>query len=225
MIQYNKGTGGTANMYCNQCGKQLVENSKFCSYCGAKVADSSKKEPEVYSLVAPMWDLNDTLKKLLKEVLGYNDDEIRIMESEYFCRNVANNLTIEQAKNITEIFMDNGFRLHLNDGRGYDGIIHWREIGITLQENPPKAHYCDTPIISREQLADLSTPNELKSKAAKMKKQKTVPLSRVICPYCHSTNVRKLPEKSVFMADNLFWGSKVSEVGKNFHCNKCGADF
>lgn len=47
----------------------------------------------------------------------------------------------------------------------------------------------------------------------------------VECPYCHSTNTRKLPEKSVFMADNLFWGSKVSEVGKNFHCNKCGADF
>lgn len=47
----------------------------------------------------------------------------------------------------------------------------------------------------------------------------------ITCPYCHSTDTRKLPEKSVFMADNLFWGSKVSEVGKNFHCNKCGADF
>lgn len=27
----------------------------------------------LYSLFAPMWRTNDTLRKLLKEVLGYND--------------------------------------------------------------------------------------------------------------------------------------------------------
>lgn len=51
----------------------------------------------LYSLYAPMWDTNDILRKLLKEVLGYNDDEIKILESEHFGRNIANNLTIEQA--------------------------------------------------------------------------------------------------------------------------------
>ena len=24
-------------MYCNQCGKQIPDNSKFCSFCGARV--------------------------------------------------------------------------------------------------------------------------------------------------------------------------------------------
>ena len=52
----------------------------------------------LYSLYAPMWDTNETLRKLLKEVLGYIDDEINQMESESYGRNIVNNLTIEQAK-------------------------------------------------------------------------------------------------------------------------------
>lgn len=47
----------------------------------------------------------------------------------------------------------------------------------------------------------------------------------VKCPYCHSTNTRKLPKKSLFISNNLWGGGNLSQVGKNFHCNKCGADF
>jgi len=47
----------------------------------------------------------------------------------------------------------------------------------------------------------------------------------VRCPYCHSDNTSKIPKKSLFISDNLFGGGNLSEVGKNFHCNKCGADF
>lgn len=77
----------------------------------------------LYCLFAPMWDTNDTLRKLLKEVLGYNDDEIKILESEHFGRNIVNNLTIEQAKDITKIFGDNDFQIYLNDGTGSEGTI------------------------------------------------------------------------------------------------------
>ena len=24
-------------MYCNYCGKEIVDNSKFCNYCGSKI--------------------------------------------------------------------------------------------------------------------------------------------------------------------------------------------
>ena len=54
----------------------------------------------LYSLFAPMWDTNDVLRKLLREVLGYTDDEIKILESECFCRNIVNKLTVEQARSM-----------------------------------------------------------------------------------------------------------------------------
>lgn len=82
----------------------------------------------MYYLYAPLWDTNETLRKLLKEVLGYTDDEINILESEHFCRNVANNLTLDQAKAITEPFLDNDFQIYLNDGRGSEGAIAWRDL-------------------------------------------------------------------------------------------------
>ena len=94
-------------------------------------------------------------KKLLIEVLGYNNDEIKIMIAENFGRNIVNNLVIEQAKYITEIFGDNDFQIYLNDGSGSEGAIAWKELGITLSHNPPKAHYCDKPLVSREYLADM----------------------------------------------------------------------
>lgn len=49
--------------------------------------------------------------------------------------------------------------------------------------------------------------------------------NKVTCPYCHSVNVRKLPKKSLFISNSLLFGGNLSEVGKNFHCNSCGADF
>lgn len=111
----------------------------------------------LYSLFAPMWDPDTTLRKLLKEVLGYNDNEITILESENFCRNIVNNITIEQAKEITEIFGDDedGYTLYLNDGTGSEGLIAWNQLGITLSSKPPQSHYCDEPLVSRDHLADL----------------------------------------------------------------------
>lgn len=47
----------------------------------------------------------------------------------------------------------------------------------------------------------------------------------VKCPYCHSTYTQKLPEKTLYSSYRPFIGRNLSEVGKNFHCNKCGADF
>ena len=75
----------------------------------------------MYSLYAPMWRTNDALKRILKEVLGYNESEISILESEHYGRNIVNNLTIEQAKMITEIFLDNDFQIYLNDGDEKEG--------------------------------------------------------------------------------------------------------
>lgn len=176
----------------------------------------------LYSLYAPMWDTNGTLRKLLREVLGYNDDEIKILESEHFDRNIVNNLTIEQAKAITEIFCDNDFQIYLNDGRGDEGVIYWKQLGISLTHNPPKDHYCDEPLVTREYLADLSIPKKIDPpiKEILFEKKPTVE-----CPYCHSTNTKKISGLSKAGSVALWGVFALGKTSKQWHCNNCDSDF
>lgn len=176
----------------------------------------------LYSLYAPMWRANNTLKILLKDVLGYNNDEIIFLESEHFDRNIANNLTIEQAKNITEIFLDNDFQIYLNDGREDEGTIYWKDLGITLSHNSPKDHYCDKPLVSREQLADLSIPKKI-DPPIKESLFNTKPV--VECPYCHSKDTKKISNLSKAGSVALFGVFALGKTSKQWHCNNCGADF
>lgn len=176
----------------------------------------------MYSLYAPMWRTNDTLRKLLREVLGYNDDEIKILESEHFDRNIANNLTIEQAKNISEIFMNNDFQIYLNDGTGDEGVIYWKELGISLTHNTPKDHYCDEPLISREHLADLSIPKKV-APPVNGYIYDTKPV--VTCPYCHSTNTQKISATSKVVHTAIAGVFAIGRNSKQWHCNSCNSDF
>ncbi len=178
----------------------------------------------LYSLYAPLWDENDInniLIKLLKEILGYHDDEINILKSEHFDRNIVNNLTIEQAKSITEAFYNNDFQLYLNDGRGAEGAIYWNQLGISLKYEPPKDHYCDEPLISRDHLADLSIPKKIDPPIKEILFD-TKP--KVECPYCHSKNTKKISTTSKVVNTALF-GIFGTKRHKQFHCNKCGSDF
>ena len=175
----------------------------------------------LYSLYAPMWDTNSTLRKLLREVLGYDDDEIKMLESENFGRNIVNNLTIEQAKNITEIFLDNDFQIYLNDGREHEGTIYWKELGITISHNPPKSHYCDKPLVSREHLADLSIPKKIDPPI----KESLFNAKPVVeCPYCHGTDTKKISTTSKVVNTALF-GIFGTKRHKQWHCNQCNSDF
>lgn len=44
------------------------------------------------------------------------------------------------------------------------------------------------------------------------------------CPYCHSTNTKKISGSSR-VASFLTFGLAGKKVGKQWHCNKCGSDF
>lgn len=176
----------------------------------------------MYSLYAPMWDTNDTLRKLLSEVLGYDDDEIKLLETEHFCRNIVNNITLEQAKIITEIFLDNNFQLYLNNGLDAEDTIYWKkDLQIDLNHNNPKNHYCDEPIISKDHLADLSIPKKIDEPI-----QEPIFTSKptITCPYCQSTDTKKITTTGRIFSTGLF-GIASSKVGKQWHCNKCKSDF
>ena len=47
---------------------------------------------------------------------------------------------------------------------------------------------------------------------------------RVTCSYCGSTNVKKIGLLNRAISTEL-WGLGSKKIGKQFHCNNCGADF
>lgn len=47
---------------------------------------------------------------------------------------------------------------------------------------------------------------------------------RVACTYCGSTNVKKISLLNRAISAEL-WGLGSKKIGKQFHCNNCGADF
>ncbi len=54
---------------------------------------------------------------------------------------------------------------------------------------------------------------------------KSTSISQIVeCPYCKSNNTKKITATSRMISTSLF-GLGSKKVGKQFHCNNCGADF
>lgn len=47
----------------------------------------------------------------------------------------------------------------------------------------------------------------------------------VTCPYCQSTNTKKISNTSKTMSVGLFGIFGMSKVNKQWHCNNCKSDF
>lgn len=73
-------------MYCNKCGKQIVDDSIFCSYCGIKVEqviqeDSPKSKDDLIIEAC-----KDCIKKHLKSPSTVNFDTIEIKDRDDYGR-------------------------------------------------------------------------------------------------------------------------------------------
>ena len=49
--------------------------------------------------------------------------------------------------------------------------------------------------------------------------------SAIECPYCHSTNTKKITNASKAIHTAVFGIFSVSRNSKNYHCNNCNSDF
>lgn len=68
-----------------------------------------------------------------------------------------------------------------------------------------------------------------KTFAPKMEEKESRPVSvsstpKITCPYCKSTNTKKLSSLSRALSAGIF-GLGSSKIGKQWHCNSCGSDF
>ena len=55
--------------------------------------------------------------------------------------------------------------------------------------------------------------------------KKTVNNNSVTCPYCKSTNTKKITNTSKAVHTVLFGVFSISRNSKQWHCNSCGSDF
>ena len=181
----------------------------------------------MYKLFFPIHNSSDPeyplIVKLFKEVLGYNDDEIDAFTKSMFMRDVAVNLTLEQAKSITEIFVDNRIQIYLKNQRDGKTIYWTRDLGIELSKNPPKNHYCDEPLISREHLVNPFVERQPERGDFTPVSQPKKPV--VQCPYCKSENTKKITVTSKAVHTAIFGLFSLSRNAKQWKCSDCGSEF
>ena len=181
---------------------------------------------------------NDWIKAapLFKEVFGYTDEDIKnfikVQEQHYFPP-LAMNVSLEQAKLIIQPFWDNGLNVFIeeyddNTFEHLDFGNHITRLGVVVNR-PPQSHYYDKPIIREDQKIDPFNPPTFDrswiglSITGYTGKQNTSPV--VTCPYCKSTDTKKISGLSKVGSVALFGIFALGKTTKQWHCNSCKSDF
>ncbi len=73
-------------MYCNKCGKQIVDDSVFCSYCGIKVKQTVQEELPINIDKLIIEACKECIKKHLKLPLTVNFNKIEIKDRDSYGR-------------------------------------------------------------------------------------------------------------------------------------------
>ena len=170
-------------------------------------------------------------QKLFKEVLGYTDEEIKYFTKTHFSCDVVINLTLEQAQEITQIFYNNDIQIYLKDQKT-NSLLAWQtDLGIILKKEPPKSHYCDEPLVSRDHLVDAFTQQE-KERQENIRQSQQEARNNAIaktnntqsntpkCPTCGSTKVHLIStakKATGFVLAGVF----SSSFGKSYECENC----
>lgn len=84
---------------------------------------------------------------------------------------------------------------------------------------------CNYRLIKQEDIKKIRNPELSKRKynVIGIINDPTKPI--VSCPYCYSTNTKKITNTSKAVHTALFGIFSVSRNSKNYHCNNCNSDF
>lgn len=170
------------------------------------------------------------IRKLFKEILGYNDNEIDYFTKTHFSCAVAINLTIEQVQEICKIFYSNNIQLYLTDQKTNKIVALQKDLGIIIPREPPKSHYCDEPLVSRDHLVDAFTEqgkerqrNIEESRREEREKALTAKSANIPkCPTCGSTNIKHISTLNRAVSIGIL-GIFSGKIGKNYECLDCKA--
>lgn len=190
----------------------------------------------VYVIDRPRWIKSDKeweiAAPLLKEVLGYTDDDIRnfieVFDRHWFPP-FALNVNEEQIPKILQPFADYELDVFVceyddNTLKLIDVCSAMKKFGIVYHRTPQK-HYYDEPVISESQKVDPLNPPTFDKSWVELdfdiKPVSTQPTNVPKCPTCQSTNIRKMGSVERG-ASILTWGIFSKKINKTFKCNNCG---
>ena len=159
--------------------------------------------------------------RLLKEVLGYTKEEATQLVNESW-KLVAVNLNVEQVRLIATPFREHDINLYAKK-HNTDEDVYYNDF-CPLDKGEPKTHYYDEPVVGREHLVDPNKPDPKYpfDNGSMPVSKNTKPV--VECPYCHSTNVKKI-SGAERVASVAMLGIFSKKINKSFKCNNCGGTF
>lgn len=83
---------------------------------------------------------------------------------------------------------------------------------------------CNYRLVKKEEIKQIKHPELSKRNYHVIGTINDPTKPRVECPYCHSANTQKIGWLDRIGSAEL-WGLGSPLLGKQFHCNDCGADF
>lgn len=89
-------------------------------------------------------------------------------------------------------------------------------------------YYCGTcnyRLIKQEDIREIKHPELSKREYKVIGTVSNLTEPVIECPYCHSTDTKKISTTSKVVHTAIFGIFSMGRNSKNFHCNKCNADF
>jgi len=84
---------------------------------------------------------------------------------------------------------------------------------------------CNYRIVKQEEIKSIKNPKLSERNYKIIGTIKDPTKSEIKCPYCSSTDTKKISITSKAVHTAVFGIFSMGRNSKNFHCNKCGADF
>ena len=187
-----------ALIVCPECGKKNSSYVENCIECGFPIKEYMKQNG--------LTDINKEFicTKCGHGYAGYGDDSDPIYLKCRFC----NGKVMQIDKTGEEVLFI------ICKDKNYLENFTKKYIGDTFSE---EAYNHRLQMIKKE--------NEASRRKRATNQQPTQPsTSQVTCPYCKSTNCKKISNGRRWLSTGLF-GLSSKKIGKQWHCNSCGSDF
>lgn len=188
-----------ALVICPECNEEISEFAENCPKCGFPLNDFMKQN-----------NLIDTSKQFLCPRCGFFNEWDDGIDNSIYLKCKYCNTTMVQSNETPEEVVDNFVK---NAAYG--------DYRKTLAVKIGQEKFSEEAFQQRENIL-----NKKRNCNQQSKKQSVQPKSspQVTCPYCHSTNTKKISAGSR-VKSTLMFGIFSKKNGKEWHCNECGSDF